>query len=324
MGEAERVITIKLASKDTKNGKIPVSIFVKTVNSIQKTMYALGTVRLKGEPASPGRKPSIIEKECELFLLKAEPGSLLAQLALPDKEPDLAVGVPSFGECVLQDFEKIMYSFSEKNPEVFKRIVPDTKCRKQIYNNLVSLLPSEEDDYEFYFSFDKSKPLRKAYRPSSEEAVKYIDDVENDVENSDDLEKLMIVAWGIVDKDTGELREIKQIIEYDILDDVIRPYRASEISYGNRKLLLSYEIACPVIKEEGYYIVQYEPLGIQAYAKSREEAINEFKEEFMMIWDIYGNESDDNLTQDAIQLKKRIKGLVKGEQLIGDFKNIGN
>lgn len=101
-------------------------------------------------------------------------------------------------------------------------------------------------------------------------------------------------------------------------------YRASEISYGNRKLLLSYEIACPVIKEEGYYIVQYEPLGIQAYAKSREEAINEFKEEFMMIWDIYGNESDDNLTQDAIQLKKRIKGLVKGEQLIGDFKNIGN
>jgi len=44
----------------------------------------------------------------------------------------------------------------------------------------------------------------------------------------------------------------------------------------------------------------------------------------MMIWDIYGNESDDNLTQDAIQLKKRIKGLVKGEQLIGDFKNIGN
>ncbi|MFO7295556.1 MAG: hypothetical protein C0P72_005990 [Clostridia bacterium] len=115
MGEAERGITIKLASKDTKNGKIPVSIFVKTVNSIQKTMYALGTVRLKGEPASPGRKPSIIEKECELFLLKVEPGSLLAQLALPDKEPSLAVGVPSFGECVLQDFEKVLNSFSEKN-----------------------------------------------------------------------------------------------------------------------------------------------------------------------------------------------------------------
>lgn len=93
------------------------------------------------------------------------------------------------------------------------------------------------------------------------------------------------------------------------------------INYLIKNKYLTNQIKCQVSQTDGYFVVQYEPLGIQAYAESREQAINEFKDEFLMLWEAYGQESDDNLTGDAIDLKSKILELVEGEQLIGKFES---
>lgn len=82
--------------------------------------------------------------------------------------------------------------------------------------------------------------------------------------------------------------------------------------------MLKQEIIENLVKEEnGYIIFEYEPLGIVIYGKTKEEVIKAFNEELVMIFREYGQEKDENLTKDAIELKRKVNRLInKGDNSI--------
>lgn len=66
-----------------------------------------------------------------------------------------------------------------------------------------------------------------------------------------------------------------------------------------------------LIEKEGqYYKLSYPQLDIDCIEETEKKVLDAFYEEFAFIWKVYGTESDENLTQAAIELKRKILELV--------------
>lgn len=88
-------------------------------------------------------------------------------------------------------------------------------------------------------------------------------------------------------------------------------YTTDYVIYKDQTILLKGSITCNVIYEDDYVIVEYEPLGIIAYSSDRESAIENFNEEFTMLYRNYFNEDIKKLTKDAIALKLQLLELIQ-------------
>jgi hypothetical protein len=78
-------------------------------------------------------------------------------------------------------------------------------------------------------------------------------------------------------------------------------------------LELRREIECSVVLDNGLYVVEYDPLGVIAYADSLHGAKSDFSEEFFVLWDSFGLASAEELAPSGIRLKQRLLGLVARE-----------
>lgn len=321
MNKSDRSFTLKLVNKELRSGKISVRLLTKTLSSLQKTVYSLGNSRIKREVVTQGRHPSIVERACELFLLKAESGSLTTTLAFQPKVDDLAVELPDLADNVLKDLKEVFSSMKNRDKNKLVNTVQDPHWRKKIISDLKQTLPVDKDDYELLVKFDDTNTFQAFHRPSNAEMVIFIDDIEAEVLpeiNAEEETEIRAHCRAKI-KDDGEPNIIK-VIDYEIIYDT-RPYRADEIIWGSEKFMFRNEVACSVRIEEKYYIIEYEPLDILACAKTRAEAIEQFKEEISMLWHAYVLEDDDNLTGDAIELKRKVERLIEGVQIIGNFQN---
>lgn len=85
----------------------------------------------------------------------------------------------------------------------------------------------------------------------------------------------------------------------------------SSLACSNWKFTLAKPICIQEAYERGTWIRRYDPLGILAYGRSREEVIAAFCEEFACCWEEIAREEDANLTSDAQDLKHRLRDTVK-------------
>jgi len=93
----------------------------------------------------------------------------------------------------------------------------------------------------------------------------------------------------------------------------LRQHRLRDIAWQGRRLELRREIECSVLLDDGLYVIEYEPLGIRAYADSLHAAKRDFSEEFVVIWEDYGLASDEDLAPGGIRLKRRLREIVDRE-----------
>ena len=66
-----RKIEVTLAGDAVQDGRVSVSLFAKTLQSIQEVVFQIAGSRLKREMKGP--VPVVIRKACELFLVRTEP-----------------------------------------------------------------------------------------------------------------------------------------------------------------------------------------------------------------------------------------------------------
>jgi hypothetical protein len=66
------------------------------------------------------------------------------------------------------------------------------------------------------------------------------------------------------------------------------------------------------VRDEGpYCVVEYEPLGLQGRGRDQDAALESFADQFRGMWEWIASADDPKLTQDARQLKRRMRGLVR-------------
>lgn len=53
---------IKLQGQAVREGRVSVRLLTRTLSSVQNTVYQLGSLRLKRDPAARGRLPEAVER----------------------------------------------------------------------------------------------------------------------------------------------------------------------------------------------------------------------------------------------------------------------
>jgi len=308
----DNTFVIKLIEKNEEGGRVSVKTLIKTLDTLQKAVCDIGSVLIERDPSTPGRTPAHVEKVCELFLLKADPGSLTAVISFPQRSMDLVPGIPDATDRVASNFKSIVHGIIRNDNALIKNTIQNQKFRRKVVSEINSILPTEASDYEMYFDFE-NKGFEKIERPN-EESLKELIGEYTEEEMKPALQELEAKVHCRIFVDTnGKIKDFGEVYDFETLED-IRPHRVQSICWDEEVFNLNKEIICEVKREEGYYLIECEPLGITAYAKTREEAINEFNREFSMLYHSYGQEAECKLTKDAIDLKNTINSLVGSVQ----------
>lgn len=84
-----------------------------------------------------------------------------------------------------------------------------------------------------------------------------------------------------------------------------------EIADGDMIFRLRKPINLTVRRDGLYFLIVYEPLGIEEYGKTEKEALDAFAYHFGALWEGVAQAADRKLTKDALQLKREIRSLVK-------------
>lgn len=95
-------------------------------------------------------------------------------------------------------------------------------------------------------------------------------------------------------------------------------YKIKTIRFRGERVDLAKPIRCEIIEEGRMFIMRYKPLSICVFGEGREGAIEAFNEEFLFLVRAYGLEDDENLTEDARKLKRKIKDIIKGDIQLED------
>jgi hypothetical protein len=109
--------------------------------------------------------------------------------------------------------------------------------------------------------------------------------------------------------DRGDLNKIEEI--YDVRTVQLVPLHWGRVAYENKEFLFKEPIQIQVDFQDGIWIHQNETFGILGYGKSRAESLDAFRMEFVACWETIASEDDSKLTDDAKELKKKLKNLVK-------------
>ena len=86
----------------------------------------------------------------------------------------------------------------------------------------------------------------------------------------------------------------------------------NKIAFHNKELALIRPIAATIIANEQGCTMRNEELDIITSSSTIENCINEFNDEVLFVWEEYGKEDDDKLTDGAKRLKKEILRYIIG------------
>ena len=90
----------------------------------------------------------------------------------------------------------------------------------------------------------------------------------------------------------------------------VRAKHVSAFNSSGRHFTLRTPISVQECLGDDVWVFQYAPLGIVAYAPSREEAEDAFYAEFACCWDDIAREEDSRLSADARDLKRKLRGII--------------
>ena len=147
MNNSRRKLEIVLSGEAILDGRVSVSLLTKTLRTVQGVIFDIAKSQQQQDPVGGRPTPSFIKNECELFLVKTEPGSFRAILELPEKEATLLPDFPDFGESVLEDTKKSFGAIGEENVAKFHKIIPNPIYRKRVLDKIAKIAPTKDSDY---------------------------------------------------------------------------------------------------------------------------------------------------------------------------------
>lgn len=92
----------------------------------------------------------------------------------------------------------------------------------------------------------------------------------------------------------------------------INPLYFNEITWGSHKFQLSSQIKLDIDFFDDMWEAENTDLDIYVVADDIEELESNFQEEFFVMWQVYSQEPDANLTAKARQIKKTLRDLITG------------
>jgi hypothetical protein len=106
-------------------------------------------------------------------------------------------------------------------------------------------------------------------------------------------------------------RNVKEILYYEELEHETYPYKPDIINYNGCVFILNKKLDCQVEFDDQHYIIKNPELDIVVWGQSREEVEEAFRFSFYSLYVNYVLEADENLSEEALSLKKILQGIIK-------------
>lgn len=306
-------VRLRIMRTQTDDRRPSLRIVAKTLSSVQRLANELGRARAAVSPVFAGRSEAEIERECELFIGNIAYASvdLVLETALPPKELWDDYAKPALGPLVEDDLRDFIQAVEAADLSKLESIAPDPTRRERALRAFLAGLPAPDSGYVIQWASGRD-PLRPIQRPTSEQIARLL------CASAGEPDKVQ-ANWAMIEgtciatigKD-GRPTRVNEWLDYTVVSQQdTEPYVTSQVAGDDRLFILAQPITCPVTVEDHLLVLQYEPLGIRAYAATREEAVQDFGEEFAFRYDDYALAPDHELTRSAIELKRRLRELVK-------------
>jgi hypothetical protein len=124
-----------------------------------------------------------------------------------------------------------------------------------------------------------------------------------------ETEELMIASVRVIRTNDGRTK--RKIQELYSTHRHSLSYSPETISVNGKKYMLNYPLRCLFEKEKGYYVINNEQLDIIGTGLSREEAEENFNEEFDYLYVRLNSLNDRQLSDRLLRIKSMLNCFVK-------------
>jgi len=340
---ADRQVIIRLKSGTEGPLQIPVGRLADIIQAAQDALFNLGDF-LGGYPyRSRGAPPAEVKTQCELIVRELSMGSLQAVMELGDAQTRLDGGL---GEGSIATLNEIMDRLGEEGPGpgALEDVLPDERVRRRLMRSISAMFPRPVES--FYVETgsdvrslrrltarrrqDLDDYLRIPPRPTDIELRGCVIEVRIldprhlkvfDLERSTvkclfpkELEDAVVELLGqpVVLRGMGRTDASGEIVQVDLVHSIepLESLSIEEVRWDASTLRLRTPLTVQPMLEDGTWVLENKETGIVAAASSLEECLRDFQEEFFFLWEQYSKADDAELTGDARELKRMIRGLV--------------
>lgn len=300
---------------------------------------------------SGGRRPTRVTQKCTLIFKAIEAGSTELVAEIPDCQRTITESGLPFGIQAVDIIRQTMDAVEEyDNPvDAVNGFIDDPGYRSKIARQLDNMIPADDSGIKVYLELGdgKKRPLNPIYRPRVEKLL-LGHEVGEETKVSGAIAKLKLTGERSIELWTTKKRNFKCSFEPELLEQIAElagrlafvevkgiaakklggeivgikeissiveasEMNINKISWRDSAIQLKHplKVNVDVNLAEEMWTISNDELGISSLGKDYDSAMDAFQEEFVMLVEEYANESDDNLTEDAQELKQKIRRFLK-------------
>lgn len=158
MSGEDKVIKIKINSRNGKSKNIPATMIADVLNNAQNLLCNIVDDIEGNQPRRGGDFPETVKEKCELVVKTAKIGSFDAVLAISDTQLSLP-GSQTKGELAIKKANNIIdVVFNEDNilPKI-KLEISNEKRIEKILDDIYRICPDPESEYKVSMGFGNNK-----------------------------------------------------------------------------------------------------------------------------------------------------------------------
>lgn len=352
MSQDPHILILKIEGLSA--GQIPLSLLADKLQAAQRLLLNIGSA-IRGGGRRGAWRTDVLQG-CTLVFTESRPGSLELFTRLAQPPPGLIQYDQDLGVEALAKTGLTLKAIKEKDRVTLQQYFPDFGHRARILKSALPLIPEEDAQYDIAVSTSTAdvrlgtslrdyvvQLAREEPGEFLQEEIRtltgklYLIEVATGqrqlgliVNNrqircfyNQELEDVVreLIPGSLVEvegratlDEFGQVQRIEEIL--DVVPIQLVPLYWSNLIYDNRRFHLNQPIQIYPVFHEGVWVHEYEPLRISAFGHLRHESLQAFKMEFAACWDQLAKEEDDNLTEDAQDLKKQLLAIVRNVETI--------
>lgn len=342
-GLRDRELQFRFSGEATERNVVSVSVLTQSLQSLQRIVHLLG-MRHEGREIRRRARPSDeIEKRYGVLCQLPKPGSYLAPVMIGDTTQGL-FGADAV-EAVTEELHALFAAIRDQDSNRLREVLPDPNFRMAILGALRRMTPPQRAGIEVALqsnagenlfvpsqaarfldhSVDRhgsdltvsgvtgrltgidfdSRRLRLHYPPTRRELQCFYQAEIEDMllENARDM--IQVVGQVVIDANGNpeRINDVEKILEVDLSAIEVDGFES-----GNDRVVAKRPVIFQTLLDETsqYYTIQEAPFGIQLMAMFREQLETDLREELDALWRHYSGEADEELSEDAQQLKRQL------------------
>lgn len=343
-----RQFVVKIYGPAVQNHSVPFKVLANVLDGIQNTFYYIAMEIVQRDVKSRARVPADIQQACELRRIMEKPGSyqVVAEIMEPF-QAEVFEGI-DLGKSTLDKYmETTAWISGSGNVKGIEEIFPEAGHRTRILKSIEKYSPREGDDWALVFESGAGQGYVGAIDSKARKKISQAINVPM-YETMTVTGKLMRIHLDeykiyILYPPTGRLLECRynadledflienrdaylqlngtveaddngnpqRIINVDYIQELdLTPVKLSAIRGAEITIELKKPFVIEAVFENQEVVLYYDDFNIIAAGQNRDEAILEFEQDFIWLWQEYALADDEILSADAITMKRAIQDRV--------------